>query len=96
MLFQVEMDVRLPADLKAEAAEQLKATERARSQELQRSGKWRHLWRIAGRYSNLSIFDVESAAELHELLSTLPLFPYMTITVAALCRHPSSIHGDDR
>jgi len=26
----------------------------------------------------------------------LPLFPYMDITVAPLCRHPSSIHQDDR
>jgi pimeloyl-ACP methyl ester carboxylesterase len=40
--------------------------------------------------------DVESPTELHELLSALPLFPYMHVTVTALCRHPSSIHDDDR
>jgi len=96
MLFQVTMDVRLPPDLDVERGNQLKATERARSQELQQNGKWRHLWRIAGRYANVSIFDVDSPAELHELLSTLPLFPYMQITVTALCRHPSSIRDDDR
>ncbi len=96
MLFQVTMDVRLPPDLDVERGNQLKATERARSQELQQSGKWRHLWRIAGRYANVSIFDVDSPAELHELLSTLPLFPYMEITVTALCRHPSSIRDDDQ
>ena len=96
MLFQVTMDVRLPPDLDVERGNQLKATERARSQELQQNGKWRHLWRIAGRYANVSIFDVDSPAELHELLSTLPLFPYMEITVTALCRHPSSIRDDDR
>ena len=96
MLFHVEMDVRLPADLDPALAAELKATERARAQELQRAGTWRHLWRIAGRYANVSIFDVESPAALHDLLSTLPLFPYMTISVTALCRHPSSIHDDDR
>lgn len=96
MLFQVEMDVRLPPDLPPDVAERLKGTERARAQALQRSGKWRHLWRVAGRYANLSIFDVESPAELHELLSTLPLYPYMDVRVTALCRHPSSIHEDDR
>jgi muconolactone D-isomerase len=96
MLFHVQMDVRLPPDLDPQRAEQLKATERARAQELQRSGKWRHLWRVAGRYANVSVFDVESPAELHELLSTLPLFPFMTVQVAPLCRHPSSIHEDDR
>ncbi|WP_084402471.1 muconolactone Delta-isomerase family protein [Cupriavidus sp. amp6] len=34
-----------------------------------------HLWRVVGRYSNVSVFDVESNDELHELLSSLPLFP---------------------
>ena len=96
MLFHVEMDVRLPPDTPAHVAEQLKLTERDRAQALQRAGKWRHLWRVAGKYANVSIFDVADAAELHELLSTLPLFPFMTITVTALCRHPSSIHTDER
>lgn len=96
MLFHVEMDVRLPPDLAPEVAAQLKATERERAQELQQRGTWRHVWRVAGRYANISVFDVASPAELHEVLSTLPLFPYMTITVTALCRHPSSIHDDDR
>ena len=96
MLFHVEMDVRLPPDLDPKLATQLKTTEKARAQELQRSGKWRHLWRVAGRYANVSVFDVESPAELHELLSTLPLFPFMEVKVTALCRHPSSIREDDR
>ncbi|MDG5496944.1 muconolactone Delta-isomerase [Niveispirillum sp. SYP-B3756] len=96
MLFHVRMDVRLPHDLAPERADELKQVERARAQELQRQGKWRHLWRIAGHYANVSIFDVADAQELHDLLSTLPLFPFMEITVTALCRHPSSIHADER
>lgn len=95
MLFQVEMDVRLPPDMAPEAAEELKRVERERAQRMQREGKWRHLWRVAGRYANVSIFDVESADELHALLSSLPLFPYMAMKVTALCRHPSSIHEGD-
>jgi muconolactone D-isomerase len=96
MLFQVQMDVRLPHGMPAEQADALKKTERERAQELQRSGKWRHLWRVAGRYANVSVFDVSGAEELHQILSTLPLFPFMQIEVTALCRHPSSIHDDDR
>ncbi len=96
MLFHVTMDVRIPPEMDAAKADALTQLERARAQELQRAGTWRHLWRIAGRYANVSVFDVASPAELHELLSTLPLFPYMTITVTALTRHPSSIHEDDR
>lgn len=96
MLFQVEMNVRIPADWPAEDAAELKSRERARAQELQREGKWRHLWRHAGRYANTSVFDVESPQELHDILSALPLFPFMDISVTPLCRHPSSIRDDDR
>jgi len=90
------MDVRLPPSMPAEEAAALKATEKARSQALQVEGKWRHLWRIAGQYANVSIFDVENADELHALVSTLPLFPYMAIDVQPLCRHPSSVRDGDR
>jgi len=96
MLFQVQMDVRIPHDLPAERAETLKKAERERAQALQEQGTWRHLWRHAGRYANTSIFDVGSTQELHDLLSTLPLFPFMEISVTPLCRHPSSIRDDDR
>jgi muconolactone D-isomerase len=95
MLFQVEMDVKVPHDLDAATVDGLKASEKARSQDLQRSGKWRHLWRVAGQYRNVSIFDVDSNAELHDILMSLPLFPFMAIRVTALCRHPSSIRDDD-
>jgi muconolactone D-isomerase len=96
VLFQVDMDVKIPQGLDLVYVEGLKATEKARAQDLQRSGKWRHLWRVAGQYRNTSIFDVDSNAELHDILSSLPLFPFMVVRVTALCRHPSSIHDDDR
>lgn len=96
MLFKVEMDVNLPAGYDPDRFEALKAAEKARFQELQRAGTWRHIWRVVGQYSNVSIFDVASNAELHDIVSTLPLYPFMTVRVTALCRHPSSIHDDDR
>jgi muconolactone D-isomerase len=95
MLFHVRMDVQLPASMPADQAAQLKAEEKALAQRLQEEGKWRHLWRIAGQYANVSIFDVAGNEELHALLMSLPLFPYMKIDVMPLCRHPSSIHTND-
>ena len=92
MLFHVHMIVEIPPDMPAEIAAEIKAREKAYSQELQRSGKWLHLWRIAGEYANYSVFDVGSNDELHEILSGLPLFPYMRVRVVPLARHPSSIH----
>ncbi|KVH78523.1 muconolactone delta-isomerase [Burkholderia ubonensis] len=96
MLFHVEMTVNLPHDMDPVKAAALKAEEKAMCQRLMQDGVWRHLWRIVGRYANVSIFDVDSAQQLHDVLSQLPLFPYMSVEVRALCRHPSSVREDDR
>lgn len=95
MLYHVRMDVNIPLDFDKQKADEIKATEKAYSQELQRQGKWRHLWRISGQYSNISIFDVESHEELHHILQGLPLYPFMSISIIPLNRHPSSIREDD-
>ena len=96
MLFHVRMDVNIPVDMDPAVANEIKAREKAYSQGLQESGKWRHIWRLAGEYANYSVFDVQSNQELHDILTGLPLFPYMKISVTPLCRHPSSIRDDDR
>jgi muconolactone D-isomerase len=91
MLFHVRMDVRLPVDLDPDVRAELLAREKAYSQDLQRAGKWPHLWRIAGEYANFSVFSVDSVDELHDLLSGLPLFPYLEVKVTPLATHPSAI-----
>jgi muconolactone D-isomerase len=91
MLFLVRMDVRIPHDLPPAKADDIKAREKAYSQELQKDGRWPHIWRVVGEYANYSVFDVASNDELHGLLSQLPLFPYMDIKVTPLAKHPSAI-----
>ncbi len=51
------------------------------------------MWRIAGQYANILVFDVESHDELHAILSTLPLFPFMEISVTPLARHRSALES---
>ncbi|GJD47745.1 Muconolactone Delta-isomerase [Methylobacterium crusticola] len=91
MLYCVEMEVVVPPGTDPDTLARLKADEKARAQDLQRRGQWLHLWRVAGRYANVSVFDVESHDALHDILSTLPLFPFMTLRVTPLARHPSSL-----
>lgn len=91
MLFKVEMTVNIPSSLPKAEADEIKAKEKAYSQQLQREGKWLHIWRVSGLYANVSIFDVADNQELHDLLTALPLYPYMDISVQPLCRHPSAI-----
>jgi muconolactone D-isomerase len=90
----VEMTVDVPHDVDKQVIETLKAAEKARAEDLQRAGKWRHLWRVAGLYANVSIFDVADADELHDIMMSLPLYPFMDVHVTALCRHPSAISTD--
>ena len=50
MLFHVRMDVNIPLDMPAETASEIKAVEKAYSQELQAQGKWRHIWVSGQRF----------------------------------------------
>lgn len=93
MLFHVRMDVRVPHDMDPGVRADIVAREKAYAEDLQRAGKWPHLWRIVGEYSNISIFDVDSTDELHTLISGLPLFPFMDIKVTPLATHPSDINA---
>lgn len=91
MLYLVRMDVNIPADLPPDEADRLVAAEREYSQALQRDGRFVHLWRVVGAYANYSVFDVESHDELHELLSGLPLFRFISMRVTPLAQHPNAI-----
>jgi len=91
MLFHVVMNVRIPQGFDPEKLKQLQSDEHERAKELQLQGKWLHLWRVAGKYTNVSVFEVENPAEFHDILSSLPLYPFMEVEVGALCHHPGSL-----
>jgi muconolactone D-isomerase len=91
MLFHLTITVRVPAGVEPAKLQELGEKEHERAAELQRQGKWLHLWRVAGKWANVSIFKVDSPAELHQILESLPLYPYMNVDVTALCRHPGSL-----
>jgi muconolactone D-isomerase len=91
MLYMVQMQVNLPDTLPKAETDRLKAEEKAYAQTLQHEGKWRHLWRVAGQYANYSVFDVAGNDELHDILTSLPLYPYMSLSVTPLAQHPSAI-----
>jgi muconolactone D-isomerase len=95
MLFHVNIVVHVPPDVDVVKIKELSEREHERAAELQREGKWLHLWRIAGKWANISIFKVDSPAELHDILESLPLRPYMDVEVSALCKHPGSLCATD-
>lgn len=88
MRFLVEIDVRLPATLgETERAELLDA-ELERGRQLVEAGVIRAIWRIPGAIRNVGIWEAADATELHEHITSLPLFPWLTAEVRPLAVHP--------
>ena len=88
MLFKVEMTVIPPAHLSEEEFNAIKLKEKNYAEGLQEEGIWVHLWRVAGQYANVSIFEVKDNQHLHVVLMGLPLYPFMTMSVTPLCKNP--------
>ncbi|HLU87662.1 MAG TPA: muconolactone Delta-isomerase family protein [Taishania sp.] len=91
MVYVVEMDVKIPESWSEEKLDDYLKREQETSQKWQKSGQWVYLWRVAGKYSNISVIEADSPDELHHIISSLPLFPYMNIKVTSVCKHPNAI-----
>lgn len=72
-----------------ESAQTLLQQEAERARELARMGVLRRLWRVPGRRANWGIWSVVSIDELHAAIASLPLFPYLAVTVHPLATHPN-------
>ena len=88
MEFLVHMEVTgLRAGSEDEAA--LRTAEGARAGELAAAGILMRLWRVPGKRANWGIWHAQDADQLHQALVSLPLFPYLSITVHPLAAHPN-------
>jgi muconolactone D-isomerase len=86
MLFATQTTVDLPPDLDCQMRDDLLATEKAYSQELQRADNLLHLWRVVDEYSNLGVFDVSGNAESHD-----PSWNPAAVQVHARQRHAAGL-----
>ncbi|WP_205718451.1 muconolactone Delta-isomerase family protein [Actinomadura sp. WMMA1423] len=86
--FLVRIEIELPGEMPAAEAEELRGRERKRGTELRDAGHLIRIWRVPGRRSNIGIWAAASVSELHELLASLPLFPWMSVEVQPLAAHP--------
>lgn len=91
MLFQVQITIKIPQGVDKVEVEKLSAAEIEQVKQLQRDGRWLHIWRVAGKWANISILDLQGPDELHQIISSLPLFPYMEVDVIPLSRHPAAL-----
>ena len=88
MEFLVRINVDLSADVTEPRRRELLEAEAERGRELLASGALRRIWRVPGRPANISLYEASDATELHALLMSLPLWPWMDVQVEALATHP--------
>ena len=96
MRFMVRIDVKLPGDWTEQRLAEMVESEMARGNELMREGKQLRLWRIVGRRSNFGIWQADTFEELHEILQSMPMHPWMDIDITPIIEHPGVTRYKDR
>lgn len=88
MEFLVRSENRMPPETPQERRAELKAAERARAVQLREQGVLKRLWRVPGRNATVGLYEAADPAQLHEALMSLPMSPWLDVTVEALATHP--------
>ncbi|WP_298182468.1 muconolactone Delta-isomerase family protein [Saccharomonospora sp.] len=88
MEFLVRSENRLPPTTPPEERERLRAAERERAMELRAQGVLKRLWRVPGRNATVGLYEADDPAQLHDALMSLPMAPWLDVTVEPLATHP--------
>jgi muconolactone D-isomerase len=88
MRFLLNIQVRLPGEWNQEQRADLVRRETEAAVELMRRKVLRRTFRVVGQLANVSIWETGTPEELHEVLQSLPMYPFMTIVVTPIIKHP--------
>jgi muconolactone delta-isomerase len=89
MEFLTDITTTVPAGTPGEEVERRRSAEAVRARELTAAGNLLRLWRPAGELRSVGLWRAADAAEMERVLASLPLRPWMTITVTDLEAHPN-------
>ena len=92
MDFLVDFEVEVPAGTPETEVEDRERAEAVAATKLADEGHLLRVWKrrlSTGETKVLGLYRAESEGELDGLLSALPLYEWMTITVTGLERHPN-------
>lgn len=88
MEFLVRAENRLPPDTPEQTRQRLRETERERAGELRAAGVLKRLWRVPGRNAWIGLFEADDPTALHDAIASLPMWPWLDVTVEPLATHP--------
>ena len=86
--FLINIKFNWPHDIKPEIRKELREKEVKMAAEHAKEGHLVRMWRVVGRRENWGLWRAKDASEMHDILSGLPIFPYMDITVIPIAVHP--------
>jgi muconolactone delta-isomerase len=92
MEYLVTMTTQVPEGTAAEAVEEIRGRESARSRELAAEGHLLRLWRPPlqpGEWRSIGLFAAADEAELEDVLASMPLRVWRSDQVAPLSAHPN-------
>ena len=88
--FLVEITTTVPEGTSQDEVDRRRAAEAVRAKELAATGHLGRLWRPAGELRSIGIWSAADEADLRaNVLDTLPLRSWMTLTVTLLEPHPN-------
>ncbi|MEW1551231.1 muconolactone Delta-isomerase [Streptomyces tsukubensis] len=88
MEFLVNIRIGWPEGMDPARKEAVSTAERAHAAELAAAGHLVRMWRVPGRTENWGLWRAADPTELHAIISSLPVWPWMDVTVHALAAHP--------
>jgi muconolactone D-isomerase len=86
--FLVHIRNNIPLDFPHEEKALLMSMEADKADELVRQGVITCIFRVVGRRENVGVWRASSSQELHDVLTSLPMYPHLDITVTPLAAHP--------
>jgi muconolactone D-isomerase len=87
MEFLVQIVVNLPPDMDSTERADLLERERRKAEQLRATGVIKRIWRIPGRSANVGVWEAADPTELHDAITSLPLFPWLAVEVTGLATH---------
>jgi muconolactone D-isomerase len=87
--FLVNARIQIPDSIGEGERAALRERERAQVAKLADRGGLIRMWRVPGRRDVWGLWQVKDATELHDMLSSLPVWPHMDVTIHALAEHPA-------
>jgi muconolactone D-isomerase len=88
VLFLLKIRTQIPCDWSAEQTAEMLDRQFATGVALMRRRVIQRMFRGVGQLANFSIWETSTLEELHATLQSLPLFPFMMITITPVSKHP--------